>query len=93
MKCPSCGAEYQDENRRCPVCAAPSRVITEGKKKPLEPTMQVLPTRIGICPDCGEEQIGTLYRMSPGMATFLKAKDTDTFLPDKHRSVRKAIAG
>ena len=54
--------------------------------------MQVLPKNIGICPDCGKEQIGTVYRMSPGMADFLKAKDTDTFLPDKHYCVRKVIA-
>jgi hypothetical protein len=93
MNCPSCGAEYQHENGRCPVCAAPSRVITEGKKKALEPAMQVLPKSIGMCPDCGKEEIGTLYRMSPGMAAFLKAKDTDTFLPDKHYCVRKVIAG
>ncbi len=93
MKCPTCGAEYQDEDERCPVCAAPSRVIAEGKKKLLKPTMQVLPKRVGICPDCGREEIGTLYRMSPGMADFLKAKNTDTFLPDKHCCVRKAIAG
>jgi hypothetical protein len=88
MKRANSGAEYQDENGRCPVCPTPSRVITEGKKKPLEPAMQVLPKSIGICPDCGKEEIGTLYRMSPGMAAFLKAKDTDTFLPDKHRCVR-----
>jgi RNA polymerase subunit RPABC4/transcription elongation factor Spt4 len=93
MKCPSCGREYQDENGRCPVCAAPSRVIREGQKKLLEPTMQVLPKSIGICPECGKEQIGTLYRMSPGIANFLKVKGTDTFLPDKHACVRKAIAG
>ena len=93
MKCPTCGAEFQDENGRCPVCAAPSRVITEGKKKLLEPTMQVLPKSIGICPYCGKEQIGTRYRMSPGMADFLKAKDTDSFFPDKHRCVREVIAG
>jgi hypothetical protein len=55
--------------------------------------MQVLPNSIGICPDCGNEQIGTLYRMSLRMADFLKAKDTDTFLPDNHRCVRKTIAG
>jgi hypothetical protein len=65
----------------------------EGEKKPLEPTMQVLPKTIGICPDCGKEQIGTRYRMSPGMADFLKAKVTDTFFPDKHRCVREVIAG
>ena len=65
----------------------------EGKKKPLEPAMQVLPNSIGICSDCGKEEIGTLYRMSPEMAAFLKAKATDTFLPDKHRCVRKVIAG
>jgi hypothetical protein len=70
-----------------------SRVIPEGKKKPLEPAMQVLPNSTGICPDCGKEETGTLYRMSPGMAAFLKAKGTDTFLPDKHRCVRKVIAG
>jgi RNA polymerase subunit RPABC4/transcription elongation factor Spt4 len=93
MKCPSCGAEYQDENGTCPVCATPSQVITEGKKKPLEPAMQVLPNSIGICPDCGKEEIGTVYRMSAGMATFLKAKATDTFLPDKHRCLRKVIVG
>jgi len=93
MKCPSCGEEYQDDNGRCPVCAAPSRVITQAEKKPLEPAMQVLPKNIGICPDCGKEQIGTVYRMSRRMATFLKAKATDTFLPDKHRCVRKVIAG
>ena len=92
MKCARCGAEYQDENRQCPVCVAPSPVIAENKK-PLEPAMQVLPKSIGICPDCGKEEIGTLYRMSPGMASFLKAKNTDTFLPDKHRCVRKVIAG
>jgi hypothetical protein len=92
MKCPTCGAEYQHENGRCPVCAAPSRVIPEGKKKPLEPTMQVLPKSIGTCPYCGKEQIGTRYRMSPGMADFLRAKDTDTFFPDKHCCVRKVIA-
>jgi len=84
MKCARCGAEYQGENRRCPVCAAPSRAITEGKAL-LEPAMQVLPNSIGICPDCGKEEIGTLYRMSSGMASFLKAEDTDRFLPDKHR--------
>ncbi len=93
MKCPSCGAESQDEQRRCPVCAVPSRVITEGKKKLLVPAMEVLPKSLGICQECGKEQVGTLYRMSPGMVTFLKAKDRDTFLPGKHCCVRKAIAG
>ena len=93
MKCARCGDEYQDENGSCPVGATPSRVIMEGKKKPLEPAMQVLPKSIGICPDCGKEQIGTLYRMSPGIANFLKVKDADTFLPEKHTCVRKAIAG
>jgi hypothetical protein len=92
MKCPSCGAEFQGDNGRCPACP-PSRVIIDGKKKPLAQALQVLPKSIGICPDCGMEQIGTLYRMSPGMATFLKAKDTDSFLPDKHRCVRKIVAG
>ncbi len=93
MKCPTCGAEYQDENGRCRACAAPLRVITEGKNKLPEPTMQVLPKCVGICPDCGTEQIGTRYRMSAGMADFLKAKDTDTFFPDKHRCVKEVIAG
>ena len=55
--------------------------------------MQVLPKNIGICPDCGKEQIGTVYRMSAGMATYLKAKATDTFLPDKHRCLRKVNNG
>jgi hypothetical protein len=93
MKCLSCGAEYQDADGRCPVCAASSQVIAEGKTKPFVPAMQVLPKSIGICPDCGTEQIGILYCMSPGMATFLKAKDRDTFLPDKHRCIRKVVAG
>jgi hypothetical protein len=55
--------------------------------------MQVLPKSIGICPYCRKEQIGTRYRMSQGMAEFLKAKDTDTFFPDKHRCVREVTAG
>jgi RNA polymerase subunit RPABC4/transcription elongation factor Spt4 len=93
MKCPNCGAEYQDDNGRCPVCEASSRVITQAKTKTLEPAMQVLPKNIGICPECGKEQIGTVYRMSPGMATFLKAKATDAFLPDKHHCLRKVIVG
>lgn len=93
MKCPTCGAEYENESGGCPVCAASSQVIRGDKKKPVEPSMQVLTRNAGICPECGREQVGTLYRISPGMAAFLKVKNTDTFVPDKHQCVKKAVAG
>jgi len=58
-----------------------------------EPRTSIGPKSPGICPDCGTEQTGTVYRISAKTAAFLKVEPTETFVPDKHRCVRKAAAG
>ena len=93
MRCPRCGAEYPNKSGGCLVCGAPSQINGGDKKKLVEPSMQVSTKNTGICPECGTEQSGTLYRISPRMAAFLKVKDTDAFVPDKHQCVKKAVAG
>jgi hypothetical protein len=55
--------------------------------------MKILPRSVGVCPDCGTKQVGNVYRISKAMADFLKVKQTDAFVPDKHCCVRKIAAG
>ena len=92
MKCPKCGQEYLSQSGKCPVCEPSFQFITRDKNKPDEPPMQVLPKSVGVCPDCGTLQAGNVYRISKAMSEFLNAKQTDTFLPDKHGCAKK-IAG
>jgi len=91
MKCYACGAEC--EGGRCPVCTPSLKLVTPpGKKQVHDPPMQVLPKSIGICPDCGTEQAGNVYRISSAMAEFLQIKNPDAFVAEKHRCSKK-IAG
>jgi len=92
MKCATCGEEYQNQSGKCPVCEPCLQVVTREKKTPAEPPVQILPKSVGICPDCGTQQAGSIYRISKAMAEFLNTKQTDTFLPDKHGCAKK-IAG
>jgi hypothetical protein len=92
MTCPKCGNDYQSESGRCPFCSA-SLVIQSQTERPDDSRMAVAPKISGICPDCGTEQVGTVYRISSVMAAFLKPKYQDTFVPDRHRCVRKSVAG
>jgi len=92
MKCSTCGQEYQNQSGKCPGCEPSLQFITRDKRTPDEPSMQVLPKSIGICPDCGTQQAGYVYRISRAMAEFLNTKQTDTFLPERHGCAKK-IAG
>lgn len=90
MKCYACGAEF--ESGSCPVCASSIKFSTPPGKKQVHDPMQVLPKSIGICPDCGTEQVGNVYRISGAMAEFLQIKNPDAFVAGKHRCSRK-VAG
>jgi len=92
MTCPKCGREYQNEGARCPFCAAP-QLVQRPPEKPEDSRMSIAPKSRGICPDCGTEQVGAVYRISSVVAAFLKPKDTDVFVPDRHRCVKKSAAG
>lgn len=92
MTCPKCGREHQNESGRCPSCSAPL-IIPSQQEKHEESRMIVAPKSAGICPDCGTEQLGAVYRISSVVAAFLKPKYQDTFVPDRHRCVRKSAAG
>ena len=87
MKCPACGIEQDNEKSECPFCNVPTQL------KPEESTRSIAPKSLGICPDCGMEQVGTVYRIPTVVADFLKPKYADVFVPDKHRCVRKVAAG
>jgi ribosomal protein L37AE/L43A len=82
MKCPACGREHDNETTECPFCKAPT-----------QQPISMPPKTLGICPDCGTEQVGTTYRISRVVADFLKPKYADVFVPDKHQCVRKVAAG
>jgi len=92
MTCPKCGNDYQSESGRCPFCSA-SQGFQIQADKPGQPSVAVASKISGICPDCGTEQVGTVYRISSAVAAFLKPKYQDTFVPDRHRCVRKSVAG
>jgi hypothetical protein len=83
------GREGQNERSRCPTHAPPLQLTTLDKLEPNETRTGILPKSVGICPECGTEQVGNVYRISPVIAKFLGVKSTDTFLPDKHRCIRK----
>ena len=91
MKCPKCGRAYQNKSGRCPFCEPPIHLVEREWGKPEEPRMSVLPKSVGVCPECGTEQVGTVYRISRAMADFLQAKHTDAFFPDKHQCAKKAV--
>lgn len=84
MTCPKCDREYQSE--RCPFCGTLIQL-----DKP-ESRLSIAPRSVGICPDCGTQQAGTVYRIPGSVAAFLKSKCTDTFVPDRHRCVRRSSA-
>ena len=65
---------------------------TRDTDTPDEPQTNVLPKSIGMCPYCGTEQVGAVYRISARLAAFLKVKRTDTFVPDEHRCIKKVTA-
>jgi hypothetical protein len=90
MTCPKCGREYQGQT--CTFCAT---LLTAElpSEKPQECRSTLSPKSIGVCPDCGTEQLGTIYKLSGAVAAFLKLKEEDTFIPDRHRCARKAVAG
>ena len=92
MKCATCGQEYQSLTGKCPVCESSLQVVTRDTKTSAEPPMQILPKSVGLCPDCGTQQAGNVYRISKAMAQFLNTKQTEAFLPDKHGCAKK-IAG
>ena len=92
MTCPKCGREYQNESGKCPFCATPL-LIQRPTEKPEESSVRTSPKSVGICPDCGAEQVGTVYRISSVVADFLKPKYADVFVPDKHRCIKKVAAG
>ena len=92
MTCPKCGREYQNESGRCPFCLAP--LLTQRQaEKPEESGMSIAPKSVGICPDCGTEQVGNVYRISSVVADFLKPRYKDAFVPDRHRCVKKSATG
>ena len=70
----------------CPACGREHEI---GKCE----APRVAPKSLGMCPDCGTEQVGTVYRIPTVVADFLKPKYADVFVPDKHRCVRKVAAG
>jgi len=91
MTCPNCGRGCADESEKCPYCLTLLR--TPQSEKSNEPRTTTAPKSVGVCPDCGTEQLGTVYRVSSVVAAFLKPKHEDTFVPDRHRCVRKSAAG
>jgi hypothetical protein len=55
--------------------------------------MSLSPKSLGICPDCGTEQTGIVYKISSVLAEFLKPKHENVFVPDKHQCGRKSATG
>lgn len=95
MKCLQCGGEHENEADKCPACAPPNqaiKLVTPDKREPDQTRPDISSKSVGICPDCGTEQVGKVYRISPGMADFLRVKSSETFLPDKHCCIRRVIA-
>ena len=92
MKCSQCGGEHQNEGGGYPTCVPAIQLVTLDKGEPDQTRTGILPKSLGICPDCGTEQVGNVYRIPPEVADFLRVKSTDTFLPDKHHCARRVIA-
>ena len=92
MTCPTCGREYQSESGGCSFCTPPL-FLQRQTEKLAESRMNIAPKSIGICPDCGMEQVGTVHRISRVVADFLKPKYADFFVPDKHQCLKKVAAG
>ena len=90
MKSLECGGEHRNEGGRYPVYASTNRLTTVDDLTCDQRRTGMLPKSVGTCPDCGTQQVGNVYRISPGIADFLRVKSTDTFLPDKHHWARKA---
>jgi len=91
MKCSQCGGKHQNEGGQYPTCAPPIQLVGLDKREPHQTRTGILPKSVGICPDCGTEQVGSVYRIPPGIADFLRVNNTDTFLPDKHHCVRRVL--
>jgi hypothetical protein len=68
------------------------QLILRDTNTPEEPQTSVLPKSIGVCPYCGTEQVGAVYRISAKLAAFLKVTRTETFIPDEHRCRKKVAA-
>ena len=85
-----CDGEHQNEGGKYPTCVPPIHLVTLDKREPDQTRSGILFKSVGICPDCGTEQVGNVYRIPPGIADFLRVKSTDTFLPDKHHCVNLA---
>jgi hypothetical protein len=92
MTCPKCGSEYRDQSGRCPFCSTP-QIVPRPNEQTEASRMSVAPKSLGICPDCGTEQLGAIYQISSVVAAFLKPKSKDAFVPDRHRCVRKSATG
>ena len=90
MTCPKCGREFQ--NGKCAFCATPL-LIQKQPEKPGESRMSIASKSLGICPDCGTEQTGIIYRISSVLAEFLKPKHENVFVPDKHQCGKKSATG
>ena len=85
-----CGGEHQKEGGKYPTCVPPIQLVELDKREPDQTRTGILPKSVGICPACGTEQVGNVYRIPPGIADFLRVKSTDTFVPDKHHCVNLA---
>jgi hypothetical protein len=68
------------------------QLITRDTVASEEPQTSILPKSMGVCPYCGTEQAGAVYRISAKLAAFLKITHTETFVPDEHRCLRKVVA-
>jgi hypothetical protein len=73
------------------VCQSPQLILRD-TETPEEPQTGVLPKCTGVCPYCGTEQAGAVYRISAKLAAFLKVTRTETFIPDEHRCRKKVVA-
>ncbi len=93
MKCPACGREHDNEKSDCPFCEVRMQLVGQRSKEPAKSAMSIAAKSIGMCPECGSEQVGTVYRISREIADFLKVKHTDAFVPDRHQCVKKVAAG
>jgi hypothetical protein len=69
-----------------------SQLILRDTDTPEEQPTGVSPKSIGLCPFCGTEQVGAIYRISAKLAAFLKVTRTETFIPDEHHCRKNAAA-
>jgi hypothetical protein len=92
MTCPKCGREYQNESGTCLLCTAPL-IVQRQLENPEKYATSIAPKILGVCSECGTEQLGSVYRIPSAVADFLRQKCTSVFVADRHRCVKRSVAG